>query len=101
MRKVTKMTIDEMIEELESARDDLGGDAPVRIAYQPSWPLRATVASVTVPPSDDPAELYPDDEEAAGQDNDGHVLWIAAGSAPYDENPYAPKWAWRESSEIW
>ena len=95
------MTIDELIEELESARDDLGGDAEIRIAYQPGWPLRATVASVTVPPSGDPDELYGEDDRTAKQDNDGHVLWIAAGNAPYDENPYAPRWAWRESCDIW
>lgn len=25
---------------------------------------------------------------------DGKMLWLAVGSAPYDENPYGPRWAW-------
>jgi hypothetical protein len=36
------------------AREDLGGDAQVRIAY----PLRAALGFVTVPYSTDPDELY-------------------------------------------
>lgn len=43
------MTIDELIEELENARDDLGGHAEVRIAYQQNYPLRGTIARVTAP----------------------------------------------------
>ena len=43
------MTLDQLIEELEDAREDLGGDAEVRIAYQPNWPIWATLRYVTVP----------------------------------------------------
>ena len=32
------MTIDELIELAAEAREDLGGDAQVRIAYQPGYP---------------------------------------------------------------
>jgi hypothetical protein len=87
------MTIDMMIEQLEEAKEDLGGDAEVRVAYQQSYPLRGTVSRVTVPESDDP---YGDNELAVGQDGDAKMLWIAVGSAPYDENPYGPRWAWGE-----
>ncbi len=86
-------TIDDLIAELEEARETLGGDAEVRVAYQPNWPLRGTIARVTVAEFDDP---YAEGETAPGQEKDGKLLWIAVGSAPYDENPYGPRWAWGE-----
>jgi hypothetical protein len=49
---------------------------------------------VTVPASTSPAGLYGPDETAAGQENDGTFLWLAAGEVPDRENPYAPGWAW-------
>ena len=88
------MTIDELIELAEDAREDLSGDAQVRIAYQPGYPLRAALSCVTVPPSTDPADLYGPDETVAGQKNDGTFLWLATGDLPDRENPYAPEWAW-------
>ena len=39
------MTIDELIELAPDAREDLGGDAQVRIAYQPGYPLRAALSA--------------------------------------------------------
>jgi hypothetical protein len=88
------MTIDQLIELAAEAREDLGGDAQVRIAYQRGYPLRAALQYVTVPVSTDPAELYAPDETAAGQENDGTFLWLATGDLPDRENPYAPPWAW-------
>jgi len=88
------MTIDQLIELAEDAREDLGGHAQVRIAYQPGYPLRATLRRVTVPPSTDPSDLYGPDQTAAGQQNDGTFLWFATGELPDGENPYAPGWAW-------
>lgn len=88
------MTIDELIELAQDAREDLGGDAQVRIAYQPGYPLRAALQYVTVPYSTDPSELYGPDEAACGQQNDGTFLWLASGDTPDQENPYAPEWAW-------
>ena len=88
------MTIDELIELATEAREDLGGDAQVRIAYQPGYPLRAALSCVTIPYSTDPAELYGPDEQAAGQQHDGTFLWLATGDLPDRENPYAPGWAW-------
>lgn len=73
-------TIRTLIQTLEAAAADLGGDTPVRIAFQPSWPLAAEVAALT------PVET---------EDGETTVLWIAAtSSAPYDESPYAPSAAW-------
>ncbi len=88
------MTIDELVALAEEAREDLGGGAQVRIAYQPGWPLRAALAYVTIPHSTDPDELYGPDETATGQGNDGTFLWLATGDIPDGENPYAPRWAW-------
>jgi hypothetical protein len=56
------MTIDELIELATEAREDLGGDAQIRIAYQPGYPLRAALGFVTIPYSTDPDELYGPDE---------------------------------------
>ena len=91
------MTIDELIELATEAREDLGGDAQVRIAYQPGYPLRAALSCVTIPYSTDPAELYGPDEQAAEQQHDGTFLWLATGDLPDRENPYAPGWAWLSS----
>jgi hypothetical protein len=92
------MTIDELIELAGEAREDLGGDAQVRIAWQPGWPLRGQLQCVTIPPSTDPDDLYAADEQASGQQNDGTFLWLAAGDdLPDGENPYAPQWAWNGS----
>ncbi|HEY1619816.1 MAG TPA: hypothetical protein VGG25_19495 [Streptosporangiaceae bacterium] len=88
------MTIDELIELAVEAREDLGGGAQVRVAYQRGYPLRTALQYVTVPYSTDPAELYGPDETAAGQENDGRFLWLVAGELPDRENPYAPGWAW-------
>jgi hypothetical protein len=85
------MTIDQLIEAATEARDELGGDAEIRIAWQPDYPIRGTLQAVTVPESDDP---YEEGESAAGQENDGHMLWLAAGAVGYGENPYGPAWAW-------
>jgi hypothetical protein len=85
------MTIDELITLVEEARENLGGDAQIRIASQPGWPLRAALGCVTVPQSADPDDLYAADEHAAGQQNDGTFLWLATGDLPDGENPYAPR----------
>jgi hypothetical protein len=58
------MTIDELITLAEEAREDLGGDAQVRIACQPGYPVRAALQYVTIPHRTDPAELYGQDETA-------------------------------------
>ena len=91
------MTIDELIELAGEAREDLGGDAEVRIASQPGYPLRAALACVTIPHSTDPSNLYDTDETAAGREKDGTFLWLATSGLPDGENPYAPEWAWRGS----
>lgn len=60
--------------------------APVRIAFQPNYPLAAEVAAVTQPDFNDA------EPETA-------TVWIAATSGvnSYDESPYAPSAAWAGS----
>ncbi len=49
-------------------------------------PLRGTIARVTVPPD-------ADIEDGERDQKDSTMLWIAAGSAPHAESPYASSWA--------
>ena len=75
------MTIDELMELASEARENLGGDAEVRIASQPGWPLRAALACVTIPHSTDPSDLYDPDEIAAGQ-REGRDVPVAGHGRP-------------------
>lgn len=84
------MTIDELITLAEEARETLAGDAQVRIATQPGYPVRAALQHVPTPFSADPAELYAPVETAPGRAGDGTFLWLAVGDVPDGENPYAP-----------
>lgn len=109
------MTLSELIDQLTALQEAHEGQDPeVRIAYQPSWPLRAKIANVRALTGDD----APDEEEmemarelvAAGDEEaDGFaaaqamledhppVVWLAASdAAPWDESPYAPRDAWEE-----
>lgn len=87
------MTVRDLIAALEYA--DL--DDEVRVAYHPSYPLRGTVASVVNPMTLVDAIMAADgvtEDEAIDQVEAG-VTWIAVGSAPRDESPYAPREAWQ------
>lgn len=78
------------VAELRELLDQYDDDAPVRVAYQPSWPLRGHVVGVVAH-----ADLADDPDEAADVD-DADVVWVAVeqvgGSA--GENPYAPRDVW-------
>lgn len=109
------MTLSELIDQLTALQEAHEGQDPqVRIAYQPSWPLRSTIANVRALTGDDaPSEeememarelVAAGDEEAEGfaaaqamLEDHPPVVWLAAShSAPWDESPYAPKSAWDE-----
>jgi len=76
-------TLDELIQLLEEKRDQVGGEAIVRIAEQPSYPLQSSIAGVVS--SDDIA--YIKEEQP--------IVWIAEGSQCRPD-PYAPKDIWDE-----
>ncbi len=82
------------VADLIDALSDADPDAEIRIAYQPSWPIAASVSSVT---SDAEARADdPDDEPRAGGRPEPGVIWLACGALPYDESPYAPRGAWSD-----
>ena len=41
------MTIDELIARLEDCRDELGGDAEVRLMTQSNWPFENDIVGIT------------------------------------------------------
>lgn len=88
------MTLDAAIEALEEARDELGGDALLRVAWQENYPLRGAVTGIKIPGSPDAADLYDEGSAAAGQDQDGRFCWLATEPPDAPENPYGPDWAW-------
>jgi hypothetical protein len=78
--------------ELKNILDYLDEDKEIRVAFQPSWPLRAKIQSVV------------DGEELSGERDDGYedtpesaqFVWIAVDQvSSYSEHPYAPKEAWQ------
>lgn len=52
-------------------------DAELRLAVQPSWPLRHSIDAV------------------AFDESEQHVWLAAAEGHPWDESPYAPRSAWQ------
>lgn len=77
------MTVSELIEMLQQH----DGDAEVRIATQPNYPMALSVDGV--------ASLYGEadyDDEDGDQTTEG-VVWIATGECLL-ENPYAPSGVW-------
>jgi len=93
------MTLDELIDTLTELQEEGYGDARVRLAFQPSWPLRLTVGSITARHEEDDGE-EPDEEydgpvnvPPPGIEPDGpdqYIVWIADGGHPDNESPYAP-----------
>lgn len=79
------MLISELIEQLQD-KLKWDGDAEVRVAYQPSYPLRAEISNVTfVEPDAD------DDDEPQEK-----ILWLAVDGVYSSESPYAPRRAWED-----
>ena len=67
------MTIDELIQRLEDYRDDLSGDAEVRLMTQQNWPFENEVVGLAS--GEEINEPDDDDEDA---DEDG-VVFIVEG----------------------
>lgn len=85
------ITVRDLIDLLEQYDDDL----EVRVAYQPNWPLRGTVDTVTSSDEIRESTAYgADDEDGYAErdhtTDDDQFVWISVGSAPYGEDPYAP-----------
>lgn len=80
------MTVDEMIECLESYRDEIGGDAEVRLMTQQNWPFENSIhglaSGAEINESDDD-----DDEDDVAADA---VVYIVEGA----QLGYGSKRAW-------
>ena len=83
------MTIEELIEQLEEARESVGGDALVKVANQPSWPLREDITQLTYNRYGDGSYGDTGDKD---DPKDEEILWIAIQQD--SQSPYAPRWAW-------
>lgn len=89
------MTIDELIEELEARRDEIGGDAEVRLMTQQQWPfeneLRGVVTTEDLMSADacreDDMEEESDDEPAKVE---SPICFLVEGS----QICYGSKKAW-------
>jgi hypothetical protein len=83
------MTIDELIARLEDYRDEIGGDAEVRLMTQQNWPFENSIYGLA-----SGAEINDyDEDEADGGDDDAAedaVLFIVEGQ----QLGYGTKRAW-------
>lgn len=84
------MTIDEMIEMLEDYKNEIGGDAEVRLMTQHNWPFENAVYGMASGAEINEGEDE-DDEDDRDQDvPDDAVLYIVEGS----QLGYGSKRAW-------
>jgi hypothetical protein len=83
------MTIDELIARLEEYRDEIGGDAEVRLMTQQNWPFENSIYGLA-----SGAEIndYQDDEDGNDDDDaaEDAVLFIVEGQ----QLGYGTKRAW-------
>jgi hypothetical protein len=82
------MTIDELIERLEEYRDEIGGDAEVRLMTQQNWPFENGIFGLA-----SGAEINDagDDSEDDGDVNDDDVVYLCEGT----QLCYGTKRAWQ------
>ena len=84
------MTIDQLIERLEEYRDEIGGEAEVRLMTQQNWPFENSIYGLA-----SGAEIndFDEDDEDEGDDDDASedaVLYIVEGQ----QLGYGTKRAW-------
>ena len=83
------MTIDELIERLEDYRDELGGDAEVRLMTQQNWPFENTLRGLASGAEiNDAADE--DDPEDDGDAEADRVVYLCEGQ----QLGYGTKRAW-------
>ena len=79
------MTIDDLIERLEEYRDEIGGDAEVRLMTQSHWPFENTIyglASGDEINDEECRDNYDDDEDEDDEEEDAadrKVVYICEG----------------------
>jgi hypothetical protein len=77
-------TIRELIDALENEAQSYGDDARVRVAFQPGYPLAASVANVIH------QQEMPEDPDGALAPSAANVIWIAVTEG----TEYGPAGAW-------
>ena len=81
------MTINELIERLEDYRDEIGGDAEVRLMTQQNWPFENTIFGLA---SGEEINADPDEDEDDDDVEADQVLYICEGQ----QLGYGSKRAW-------
>ena len=81
------MTIDELIQRLEDYRDEIGGDAEVRLMTQQNWPFENTIFGLA---SGEEINADPDEDEDDDDVEADQVLYICEGQ----QLGYGSKRAW-------
>ena len=86
------MTINELISMLEDYRDEIGGDAEVRLMTQQNWPFENSIQGLISGNQINEAtnEDEGDDDEYEGDVEDDGVLYIVEGR----QLGYGTKLAW-------
>lgn len=79
------MTIDDLIDRLEEYRDDLGGDAEVRLMTQQNWPFENEICGLV-----SGEEINDCDDEADDDVDQDAVVFIVEGR----QRCYGSKRAW-------
>jgi hypothetical protein len=83
------------VRELIDVLEQYDEDAEIRVAFQPSWPLRGKVANVVSSDDNDPEYADPDAERDPADPVREDFVWIAVDQvSSSSENPYAPKEVW-------
>ena len=81
------MTIDELIARLEDYRDEIGGDAQVRLMTQQNWPFENSIYGLASGAEINDYDQDGDDDDDAAEDA---VLFIVEGQ----QLGYGTKRAW-------
>ena len=84
------MTINELISTLEDYRDEIGGDAEVRLMTQQNWPFENSIHGLVSGNQINEATNEGDDDEYEGDVEDDGVLYIVEGR----QLGYGTKLAW-------
>lgn len=83
-----KITVNDLLALLEEAEQDGLGDAEVRIATQPNWPLQFRLGGIAL--RSDALMDDPDDEPTEEQPE---IVYLVEGGQCRD-TPYAPRGIW-------
>ena len=81
------MTVNDLIEILQSAADEGHGERKILVAEQPNYPLAARFEGV-----------YVEGEDEAEDKGEEAAVWLVSGTNTYGRNPYSvPRDAWDDA----